>query len=568
MFFKLFSLHFFILFITTSTVARNFYVSPAGSDHNPGTREKPFASPGYASRRLEPGDTLVVLGGQYRLSRFDDDIIMPKSGKYGAWITIKGEAGKRPVLAGADNLFAAVILGGCGYIRLEHLEITHDASSSGSATYFRDGIHIVGETPSAHIILKDLYVHHLDEFGLDVQDADSMEILDCRFEYCGFGAMGGPSPVHGGWRHAHVEGCRLSYSGHYYRGGDGSDRPYDRPDGFGIEASEGPVEIVRTTAEHNYGDGLDSKASNTSIRRCVVANNSCDGVKLWGGNSLVENTLIYGRGDGNSTPTPWAALVIGTKQADTRFTLQNVTVDDSLGGNYLMYAQYDEVNTFIRLDIRNCIFRGTGPNCSIFIRGVVQLTCENNLFFMPNHSPVFIYGEKDFESTGIADLGKGNLYGDPEFIRPGWGNDGDYHLDKGSPAVDAGSSVNVPSTDLEGQNRPVGKGVDMGCYEEDWTSLDEGAGGPKEPCGFSLEQNYPNPFNPSTTMRFEVKETCKILLKVYDMLGGEVKTLADGKYTPGQYEVHFNASGLPSGVYFYRIQAGNFTDGQKMILMK
>lgn len=85
------------------------------------------------------------------------------------------------------------------------------------------------------------------------------------------------------------------FSRNFFVSSSGSDRPYDRPDGFGIEPSDGPVEIVRTVAEHNYGDGLDSKAANTSIRQCTVSNNSCDGIKLWGGGSVVENTLIYGR---------------------------------------------------------------------------------------------------------------------------------------------------------------------------------------------------------------------------------------------------------------------------------
>jgi hypothetical protein len=556
-----------IFFLSTSAGARIFYVSPSGSDQNLGTREKPLASPGYASRRLEPGDTLLISGGRYRLSRFDEDIVMPKSGKAGAWITIRGEAGNRPILAGADNLFAGVILGGCSYIRLEFLEITHDPAAAGSSTYFRDGVHIVGESPSRHIILKDLYIHHLDEFGLDAQDADSMEVLGCRIEYCGFGAMGGPSPVHGGWKHVRVEGCRLAYSWHYYRGGNGSSRPYDRPDGFGIEASDGPVEIVRTTSEHNFGDGLDSKASSTSIRQCIVADNSCDGVKLWGGNSLVENTLIYGRGDGNPTPTPWAAVVIGTEQAGTRFALQNVTVDDSLGGNYLMYAQYDETDTPIRLDMRNCIFSGRGTNCPIFVRGTVSLACENNLFFMPNQSPILIYGEKDYSESNMADLGKGNLYGDPEFIRPAWGDDGDYHLDEGSPALDSGDPLHAPSMDLEGQDRPVGKGVDLGCYESDLTPVADSAD-PPDASGFTLEPNFPNPFNAVTTIRYSLPSPCTIRLAVFDVTGRQAALLADGRRPEGEHRATFDGNSLNSGMYFCRLQAGQTVLTRKMVFLK
>jgi len=561
------SLLYFII-TTAPSEAGNFYLSPAGSDAYPGTREKPFASPGYATRQLQPGDTLIILGGTYRLSRFDEDILMPKSGTAGGWITIRGEPGNRPVLAGAGNLFAAVILGGCSYIRMEHLEITHDPSAEGSAAYFRDGIHIVGDTPSRHIILKDLYIHHIDEYGLDVQDADSMEITGCRIEYCGFGSVGGPPAVHGGWRHVRIDGCRFSYSGHYYRGGEGSGNPYDRPDGFGIEASDGPVEIVNTVAEHNYGDGLDSKASNTAIRQCTIANNSCDGVKLWGGGSLVENTLVYGRGDGDATPTDWAAVVIGTKESGAAFTLQNVTVDDSIGNNYLMYAQYGEDDVPISLTIRNCIFSGRGPRCSVFVRGEVSLTCEYNLLYLPNVPDVIVHGEVAVNQSNIGGFGKGNRYGDPKFIRPTWGMDGDYHLQEGSPALDAAAPDGSPSADLDGRGRPVGEGVDMGCYEADFTTSGTAASSSSGPFGFALQQNYPNPMNATTTIRFGIGEPCRVVLKVFDIQGREVSVLADAKYPAGEHAVRFNAAGLESGVYLFSIQAGDYSAMRKMVVMK
>ncbi len=176
---------------------------------------------------------------------------------------------------------------------------------------------------------------------MNIQDVEYLEILNCKIEYCGFGALGGPLGNFGGWKNVKIKNCKLSYSGHYYQGGDGSSRPYDRPDGFGIEPSDGPIEIVDTIVEHNYGDGIDSKAENTYIHRCIVANNSCDGVKIWGNNSKIENTLIYGRGDGNPQETPWAAIVIDqVEKKNSVFEIVNVTVDDFLGKNYLMYVQY------------------------------------------------------------------------------------------------------------------------------------------------------------------------------------------------------------------------------------
>jgi hypothetical protein len=85
---------------------------------------------------------------------------------------------------------------------------------------------------------------------------------------------------------------------------------------------------------------------------------------------------------------------------------------------------------------------------------------------------------------------------------------------------------------------------------------------------FTLEQNYPNPFNPETNIRFRIPEFGHVSLKVYDILGNEIATLVNEEKPAGSYEVDFNASALPSGVYFYRLEANGFSQTKKMILMK
>ncbi len=440
-----------------------YYVSPQGDDSAPGTRQQPWASPGYASRQLAPGDTLVILGGRYTLREYDDDILTPPSGTAEAWVTIRGEEGNRPVLAGGENLLTAVNLGGAQYVRIENLEITHDDGAQGEAAWFRDGIEIL-DAPAAHIVLKDLYIHHLDEFGVNAQDVDDLLIENSRIEYAGFGALGGPGGEHGGWRNVTIRGCTLSWSGHYYQGGDGSSRPYDRPDGFGIEPSAGPILIEDTVSEHNYGDGLDSKAANTLIRRAVVANNTCDGVKLWGANSRVENTLIYGRGDGDAEVTPWAAVVIDYEgENGAPFALVNLTIDDALGGNYLMYVQYDHPETAIDLTLRNVIFSSRGPEAHIYLAPAVTLHADHNLFYFPQSEIVLERGEEQYTAETVGGLGPGSLYGEPRFVQPAWGETGDYHLLPDSPARGAGTSEGAPSDDLEGKPRPDPPSI--GAYE-------------------------------------------------------------------------------------------------------
>jgi len=88
------------------------------------------------------------------------------------------------------------------------------------------------------------------------------------------------------------------------------------------------------------------------------------------------------------------------------------------------------------------------------------------------------------------------------------------------------------------------------------------------PQNFRLEQNYPNPFNPSTTIRYSLPERGEIELVVYDALGKQIETLISGDHDAGVYEVDFDATGLTSGVYFYQIKSGSFTETRKLVLMK
>lgn len=90
-------------------------------------------------------------------------------------------------------------------------------------------------------------------------------------------------------------------------------------------------------------------------------------------------------------------------------------------------------------------------------------------------------------------------------------------------------------------------------------------GVPKE---FGLMQNYPNPFNPSTAISYQLTAISFVKLKVFDGLGREVATLVDGEKLAGSYTVTWTAHGLPSGIYVYRIVAGNLTDSKRMLLIK
>lgn len=91
---------------------------------------------------------------------------------------------------------------------------------------------------------------------------------------------------------------------------------------------------------------------------------------------------------------------------------------------------------------------------------------------------------------------------------------------------------------------------------------------PEIPTNFTLFQNYPNPFNPETVIRYTLSVIGNVKLTVFNTLGQEVAVLVDEEKLPGSYEVVFNASNLPSGAYFYRLQTKNFVETKKMLLIK
>lgn len=85
---------------------------------------------------------------------------------------------------------------------------------------------------------------------------------------------------------------------------------------------------------------------------------------------------------------------------------------------------------------------------------------------------------------------------------------------------------------------------------------------------YALEQNYPNPWNPATKIEYSIPKSGLVTLKVFDILGKEISTLVDENQSPGTYSVNFQGAELPSGIYFYRLQAGSYTETKQMILIK
>lgn len=118
--------------------------------------------------------------------------------------------------------------------------------------------------------------------------------------------------------------------------------------------------------------------------------------------------------------------------------------------------------------------------------------------------------------------------------------------------------------------RTLVSGLGFGCFSVFDPDMVTGYNGTQieTPDGYRLYENYPNPFNPSTVIKFSLPGAGKIKLTVYNALGREVQVLFNGIKQAGTHEITFDADNLPSGVYFYRLSAGNFTDTKKMVLVR
>ena len=131
------------------------------------------------------------------------------------------------------------------------------------------------------------------------------------------------------------------------------------------------------------------------------------------------------------------------------------------------------------------------------------------------------------------------------------------------------ANANVMSLAANGTNLFAGtdgQGVWRRPLSEMVTSVEQSLN--NQPSQFGLEQNYPNPFNPNTTINYRLPKSGQVTIKVYDVLGNEVKTLVNEYKPAGGYSINFDAGKLGSGVYIYRITAGGYTSAKKMTLIK
>lgn len=307
-------------------------------------------------------------------------------------------------------------------------------------------------------------------------------------------------------------------------------------------------------------------------------------IRCGDGNPLIENNIIlHNRGRyGGGIVFNYSGGVIRNNIIDG-----NSGGEDYAGGGlWILGNRFDNK---IKVIENNAIIHNTSvlPGGGVFLWGSTGNYVRNNIIWgnlAPSNSQLRVQSSQAqivYNDIDGGYAGEGNINLDPDFILPG------FYLDDTSPCIDAGKD-SLAFNDIEDPLNPgfglwPSKGTtrnDMGVYggphrsdlPEITTSVDDDI--TSEPDGFMLFQNYPNPFNPTTKIKFTISsvETSRrdvfTTLKVYDILGNEVATLVNEEKTAGIYEVEFSGKYLPSGIYFYHLNAGSFIETKKMILLR
>jgi hypothetical protein len=222
------------------------------------------------------------------------------------------------------------------------------------------------------------------------------------------------------------------------------------------------------------------------------------------------------------------------------FTARN----NYFGGNNALYMNNGSANKWINIKCVGTVSNKAAIGAKVFVRAIINSTAVRQMQVISSQTGGSISGVNSLN----AEFGLGNA-SIIDSIRIEWPSG---IIDKYTNII-----VNQFVTAIEGQGlTPVENRSE------------------NKPFSFSLSQNYPNPFNPTTKIKFNVSSDSRfrgndnVTLKIYDVLGREIAILVNEQLSPGTYEVEWDGSNYPSGVYFYRLTAENYSETKRMVLLK
>jgi hypothetical protein len=238
---------------------------------------------------------------------------------------------------------------------------------------------------------------------------------------------------------------------------------------------------------------------------------------------------------------------------------------DPNGAHLMLWGNYEE--RMKNVYIRNNIFYESSNYGSRYddATASTKMIVDDNCWYESSGSVALIGGTYYDYSTQWTAYQKASGH-DAHSINANPLLNPDYTLTNNSPCIDSGTLTPAVIEDYNRAPRPQGENYDIGAFE--FNSPVDVKNSTIEQFRFVLDQNYPNPFNPSTVIKYQLPEEGFVTLKIYDALGRETSVPINEVQQAGIHSVTFNAGNLPSGVYFYKIQAGNYCLTKKFVLLK
>jgi len=504
-----------LIFINAGLSQNNYFISPNGNDTDSGASiDSAFQTLQHAADIVVSGDSVFVLPGNYR--GFD----LRTGGTSELHIVFK---------ALGDNVI----------INLPNSETNDGINIENAAWIIIDGFNVVDQPRSGiriavsdFVVIKNNYCNENGRWGIFTAFTDDIVIENniCSNSIEEHGIYVSNSSDRPVVRKNHCygnNGCGLHFNGDESMGGDGI---------ISNAIIEGNI-----LYDNGYGGGsainMDG-VQESLIFNNLIYNNHATGIAMYrtDGAEGSRNNKVYNNTIINPSDSRWGIIAVNGSTGNTLYNniiinhhsfRGSVSIDESSEENFV--SDYNIVVDRLSTDDGE-------SNISLAQWQVLGYDVHSEL--------------AQPEEQIFADY-----------------SSGDYSLMESSQAVDKGTSLvsNVVTKDITDISRPQRDGFDIGAYEY----FDPSGINTKEILTrFSLYQNYPNPFNPATKINYEIGSMQFVILKIFDITGKEIATLVNEPKPAGKYEIEFNASGLASGVYFYKLQAGNYSSTKKLVFLK
>ncbi len=423
-----------VLSASVSTTGRSLYVSTTGNNTGDGSTANPYATIAYGVSQLKAGDTLYIEAGTYQQS--GAGAVLTTSGTADAHITIEGvgnvviEGTGTVTYAGytvASNFNPAFDTGGQSYIDFKNLTVDN----------LRAPVKV--STNSSYIDIDGVNADR-DHFGLWIDGANNVSAHNMTITNCRNGvrtdSTAGVTPHDILLENIDSSGAKDVYSGF--------DTAYRNGDGFILEYGNN-ITILNCKSHDNWDSGFDIKATNVYLEGVDSYGNYHQGVKIWGSGIVFKDSMIR---DTRSLPgDPVASEGFGVNNRGGSVTFINTT----FANNYAADIRTDNQIGIPITVLENCIIARNLSSGKLWEDTVGTITDSNNIWYNATTG-----------SAGFT-LSSTSKFIDPKFVDL-TGND--FHLQSGSPAINAGNiSYPIGPTDFDGNTRVNGASVDIGAYE-------------------------------------------------------------------------------------------------------